>query len=234
MPVAVTHWLYQFDELSDAAKEKAREWYRSGQLDYDWWDSVYEDALRMAEILGIEIDYRYHPASGRPGSKGWKEPKIWFSGFSSQGDGACWEGSYRYAKGALKKLQSEAPARYQYCKPDGTLEWTESKGNTELHRIARTLQKVQARHFYKLVATVSHRGRYSHSGCMDIEVEHDEDRYRDLGDAEGEIKDLLRDFADWIYRRLEEEHDWLLSDEQVEDSIRANEYTFNERGNRED
>lgn len=234
MPVAVTHWLYQFDELSDAAKEKAREWYRSVALDHCWWDSVYEDALRMAEILGIEIDYRYHPASGRPGSKGWKEPKIWFSGFSSQGDGACWEGSYRYAKGALKKLQSEAPARYQYCKPDGTLEWTESKGNTELHRIARTLQKVQARHFYKLVATVSHRGRYSHSGCMDIEVEHDEDRYRDLGDAEGEIKDLLRDFADWIYRRLEEEHDWLLSDEQVEDSIRANEYTFNERGNRED
>ena len=233
MPVAVTHYLYKFEELSDRAKDKARSWYLEGQLDYDWWDSVYEDALRMAEILGIEIDYRHHPASGRPGSKGWKEPKIWFRGFSSQGDGACWEGSYRYAKGALKKLQSEAPARYQYCKPDGTLEWAESKGNTELHRIARALQKVQARHFYKLVATVSHRGFYSHSGCMIVDVEHDEDRYRDLGDAEGEIKDLLRDFADWIYRRLEDEHDWLTSDEQVDESIIANEYTFDEDGNYE-
>ena len=233
MPVAVTHYLYKFEELSDRAKDKARSWYREGQLDYDWWDSVYEDALRMAEILGIEIDYRYH-APTSPGGNGYKEPKIWFSGFSSQGDGACWEGSYRYAKGALKKLQSEAPARYQYCKPDGTLEWTESKGNTELHRIAGALQKVQARHFYKLVATVSHRGFYNHSGCMIIDVEHDEDRYRDLGDAEGEIKDLLRDFADWIYRRLEEEHDWLTSDEQVDESIIANEYTFDEDGNRED
>lgn len=234
MPVAVTNWLYKFEELSDRAKEKAREWYRAGQLDYDWWDSVYEDALRMAEILGIEIDYRYHPASGRPGSKGWKEPKIWFSGFCSQGDGACWEGSYRYAKGALKKLQSEAPARYQYLKPDGTSEWTENAGNIELHRIAKALQKVQARHFYKLVAVSNHRGHYNHSGCMSIEVEHDEDRYRDLGDAEDDIKDALRDFADWIYRRLEEEHDWLTSDEQVDDSIIANEYTFDEDGNRED
>jgi hypothetical protein len=232
MPVAVTHWLYKFEELSDRAKEKARSWYREGQLDYDWWDFIYEDAMRMAEILGIEVDFRYHgPRS--PGKKGYKEPKIWFSGFSHQGSGACWEGSYRYAKGALKKLQSEAPARYQYFKPDGTMEWTENKGNIELHRIAKALQKVQDRHFYKLVATSTHRGHYNHSGCMSIEVEHDEAPYRDLGDAEDDIKDALRDFADWIYRRLEEEHDWLTSDEQVDESIIANEYTFDEEGNRE-
>ena len=231
MPVAVTHWLYQFDELSDAAKEKAREWYRSGQLDYDWWDSVYEAALRMAEILGIEIGRRTYRNNGGHSNGA---PTIWFSGFSSQGDGACWEGSYRYAKGALKKLQSEAPARYQYCKPDGTLEWTESSGNIELHRIAKALQDVQARHFYKLTATSTHRGHYNHSGCMDIEVEHDDDRYRDIGDAEDEVKGALRDFADWIYERLEDEHDWLTSDEQVDESIIANEYTFDEDGNRED
>ena len=232
MPVAVTHWLYKFEELSDRAKEKAREWYRSGQLDYDWWDFVYDDALRMAEILGIEVDFHYHEPRSQ-GKKGYKEPKIWFSGFSHQGSGACWEGSYRYAKGALKKLQSEAPARYQYLKPDGTSEWTENAVNIELHRIAKTLQKAQARHLYKLVATSTHRGHYNHSGCMSIEVEHDEDRYRDLGDAEDDIKDALRDFADWIYRRLEEEHDWLTSDEQVDESIIANEYTFDEDGNRE-
>lgn len=38
---------YTFDELDDHAKEKARQWYREGELDYDWWDSTYEDAERV-------------------------------------------------------------------------------------------------------------------------------------------------------------------------------------------
>ena len=230
MPALKQYLTYTFDELSDTAKEKAREWYRDGQLDYDWWEFVYDDALRMAEILGIEIDYRYHPASGRPGSKGWKEPKIWFSGFWSQGDGACWEGTYRYKPGAAKAMAAEAPERYQYGKPDGTTEWTENAGNKELNRIAKALQAVQARQFYKLEASVSQRGFYHHSGCMSVEVTHADSMYRDIGDAEDEITTLMRDFADWIYARLESEHDWLTSDEQVDEALRGGGYTFNEDG----
>lgn len=230
MPALKQYLIYTFDELSESAKEKAREWYRNGQLDYDWWDSVYYDALRMAEILGIDIDYRYHEASGRPGSKGWKEPKIWFSGFWSQGDGACWEGTYRYKPGSVKAIASEAPERYQYGKPDGTTEWTENAGNRELNRIAKALQDVQKPFFYKLEASVHQSGHYNHSGCMRVSVEHADDRYRDIGDAEDEIRDLMRDFADWIYDCLEQEHEWLTSDEQVDESIISNGYMFNEDG----
>lgn len=231
MPIQVTHTykLFQFDELSDRAKEVAREWYRQASLDYEWWDSVYEDAIRMAEIIGIEIDYRHH-SPNRPGAKGYKEPKIWFSGFSCQGDGACWEGSYRYAAGALKKLEEEAPAFYK----DEAGARQPIPSNVELHRIAKALQDVQRRHFYKLEARSTHRGHYNHSGCMSIEVAHTEDLYRDLGDAEDEVKEALRDFADWVYRRLEEEYSWLTSDEQVDESIRSNEYTFDGGGNRAD
>ncbi len=234
MPIPMTrhYTLYTFDELSESAKEKARAWYREASNHDEWWDSVYEDALRMAEIIGIEIDYRHHP--GRNGRSGWSEPKIGFSGFWSQGDGASWEGRYRYAKGALKKLQEEAPAKYQYGKEDGSLEETVNPSNLELHRIAKGLQDVQRRHFYRLEATSTHRGHCLHSGCMSIEVQDIEDPYRDIGDAEDDVTDLLRDFADWIYRRLEEEYEWLNSDEQVDESIRCNEYTFDEDGNRED
>lgn len=228
IPVTRHYTLYTFDELSESAKEKARAWYREASCHDEWWDSVYEDALRMAEIIGIEIDYRYHP--GRNGRSGWKEPKIWFSGFSSQGDGACWEGSYRYAPGALKKLESEAPAFYK----DKVGVKQPIPINVELHRIAKALQDAQRRHFYALRATSTHRGHYNHSGCMSIEVEHAEDPYRALGGAEDDIKEALRDFADWIYRRLEDEYDWLNSDEQVDESIRCNEYTFDEDGNRAD
>lgn len=43
---------YNFDELSDKAKDKAREWMRnSGVCMDEWWDSTYEDAANV----GIKI-----------------------------------------------------------------------------------------------------------------------------------------------------------------------------------
>lgn len=204
MPALKQYLIYTFDELPDAAKEKAREWYRNGQLDYDWWEFVYDDADKIASIIGIDID-----------RKGKNTPAIYFSGFWSQGDGACFEGSYRYKKGWRKEL-----AKYAQ----------KNEHNAEIWQIAEALQTIQASQFYKLEATCRHRGHYQHSGCMSVEVEHAEDRYRDIGDAEDEVRDQLRLFADWIYGRLEQEHDWLTADEQVDESIRANEYTFNEDG----
>jgi hypothetical protein len=50
---------YKFDELSDSAKEKARDWYRDGALDYEWWDCTYEDAKTIGlEITGFDLDQR--------------------------------------------------------------------------------------------------------------------------------------------------------------------------------
>lgn len=204
MPETREITVYKFDELSDKAKEKAREWYRDGQLDYDWWDSVYEQADTAAKHLGIDID-----------RKGKHTPAIYFSGFCSQGDGACFEGTYRYKKGWRSALLHEFG-------PGDTL--------NELLSIGQALQAIQARQFYKLEATCRHSGHYQHSGCMSVEVTHADSMYRDIGDAEDELRDALRAFADWVYDRLESEHDWLTADEQVDDSIRANGYEFLENG----
>ena len=38
--------------------------------------------------------------------------------------------------------------------------------------------------------------------------------------------------ARWLYRQLEAEYDYLTSDEAIDDSIIANEYTFTENGRR--
>ena len=204
--------VFQYDELDDRAKERAREWYsRHVFEDSCDWEFVYEDAVRVAEILGIEIEPLYVPLMN---GKSRKTPSIFFSGFSSQGDGACFEGTYRYAKGATKKIRQYAPQ------------------DKELHRIADELQAVQRKHFYHLIASMNHTGHYCHSGCMSVEVEHNEDRYRDIGDAEEEITQLMCDFADWIYERLSDEYDYQTSDEAVEEAIRANEYEFDEEGAR--
>jgi len=53
MPHEQTKTVYYFDELSDKAKDKARDWFREGALDYDWYGTTFEDAVRVANTLGI-------------------------------------------------------------------------------------------------------------------------------------------------------------------------------------
>lgn len=51
--------VYQFDELGERAKERAREWYRQVAFDDSRWsESVIEDSTRIAAILGIDISTR--------------------------------------------------------------------------------------------------------------------------------------------------------------------------------
>lgn len=202
---------YKFAELSESAKERAREWYREGNLDYDWWDSIYETAAAAADLLGIEL--RQKPVKLMNGETR-HDPAIYFSGFASQGDGACFEGEYRYKPGSVKGIKAEFPR------------------DKELHQIAENLRDVQRRNFYRLTASVRHTGRYCHAMSTTIDVENSIDRYRDVSsDDVDSVQEYLRDFMHWIYKRLETEHDFLQSDESVDEMMAANEYEFDEEGN---
>lgn len=202
--------IFKYDELSPKAQERAREsWARHAFEDSCDWEYVYEDAQTVGALMGIEIDDRSFKTCG--GGTG-KSPDIMFSGFWSQGDGACFNGSYRYAKGGVKAVKGYAGV------------------DTELHSIAQGLQDVQKRHFYRLWASCKQRGHYSHSGCMDVSVSDSENEYRDLGDAEQDVRDLLRRFADWIYDQLEKEYDYRTSDDVVSEDISNNEMEFTEEG----
>ena len=56
MPTVKTITAYTFDELSEEAKEKAREWMRDHALEYDWWDFIYEDAANVGiKITGFDL-----------------------------------------------------------------------------------------------------------------------------------------------------------------------------------
>jgi hypothetical protein len=84
-----------------------------------------------------------------------RRPHIFFRGFWSQGDGACFEGRYAYARRASAAIRRHAPL------------------DVELHRIVDRLQAVQRRNFYQLSAEARHRGHDCHVGCMAITVERD-------------------------------------------------------------
>ena len=204
--------VYQFPELSDAAKEKARSWYRELGPHDDWWDAVYQDFERVCDILGIRLKttpVRLMGGGTRP------KPCIWFSGFCSQGDGASFEGYLSHAKGGATRIRDYAPT-------DATL-----------HGIADRLQAIQRRNFYQLAAEVSHRGRYYHEYTMSVDVTRDSPSGQPLtADAEEVVTEALRDLARWLYRKLEAEYDHLTSDEAIEEGIIVNEYTFTEAGRR--
>ena len=203
--------IYTFDELDDKAKERARDWWRNSEArsgDLFWAEFVIEDACRIAEILGIEFETQtVRLMNGGKRDK----PKIWWQGFGSQGDGASFEGNYSYAKNASKRIREYAP------------------NDEQLHAIADALQEVQQRESYGLYARIKRHGYYYHEYCMDIAVRDQHDNYAGLETTE-EIREQLREFARWIYRQLEAEYEYTMSDEYVDESIRINEYEFTADG----
>lgn len=204
--VEVKTKLYKFSELSEDVQKKVVEKAREEASEHVHYDFVYEDAQRMGAMLGITIDDRQWTNShGYNGST----PKIWWSGFWSQGDGACFDGSYEYVKGASKAIRAEC-------------------NDEKLIRFADELQALQKPFLYGLRATCTHSGHYYHSGCMRVEVTHkqeDGDHWRAWENRslpEDELTEILRDFANWIYRQLEAEYDYQTSEEAVRESLLMN------------
>lgn len=227
--------VYTYEQLSDSAKEKARDHHRDHHLDYDWWDATYEDVVTIANLMSIDIDTRPVKLYGG-GTR--QEPCIGFSGFCSQGDGAHFEGRWTPANGPLEMLN----AVMDYAPQDD-----------RLHAIAFDLAHLSER-CNNLIpdacVRVTHSGHYQHENCTRFEIElpvpDRVDEYNELQmmtwealrkrhglddyDFEAEIKEALRAFMRWIYRQLEAEHDYLTSDEAIEESIIANGYTYDEDG----
>jgi hypothetical protein len=203
--------VYDFTELSGAARDKARAWFRE-TIDHDWWDSVYDDFEQICPILGITLATRTVRLMGG-GTR--QKPCIWFSGFWSQGDGACFEGRYAYAPRAPHRIREYAPQ------------------DTELHRIADALQRLQRDNFYQLTAVIRHRGRYSHAYCMTFDIDRDSPAGHPIVNrGEDDLIEALRDLANWLYRALEREYEFQTSDEIVDEGMSANGYTFTVEGQR--
>lgn len=204
--------VFRLEELSDGAKDVARSWYREGGFDHDWFDAVFDDFERICILLGVELATQPVRLFGG-GTR--HKPCIWFSGFASQGDGACFEGRWQHAKAAPRSIRAHAPT------------------DSELHRIADALQAIQRRNIYQLYAVVAHRGRYHHEHSMAISVERDSPTGQAMtSDAEKAATEALRDLARWLYRQLEREFDYLNSDDAVDEAIKANGYSFTAAGDR--
>ncbi len=210
MPRIVETVVYELRELSGAARERARAWYRESCLDHDWHEFVYDDFETVCTLLGVTLRTRPVPLM----SGGTREkPCVYFRGFWSQGDGASFEGGYAYAPGAARAIRAHAPK------------------DEELHAVADALQAVQRRNFYQLAARIRQRGRYCHEYTMEIAVERDSPAWQDMtAGAEDAVIEALRDLARWLYRQLEREYEYQSSDAVVDETIELNAWTLTEAG----
>ncbi len=212
MPRVIEITVYTIDELSDAAKEAAHAWYRQSCLDYEWYDFVYQDFETICGILGVTLatrPVRLHGGGTRD------KPQIFWTGFSSQGDGASFAGHYNYAKGAARAIRAYAPK------------------DDELHRIADALQAVQRRNIWQLHASICQRGRYCHEYTMAIEVERESPtRQPPTPEAEYAVTEALRDLARWLYLQLRDAYEAETSDCSVDEAMEVNGWTFTAQGTR--
>lgn len=195
-----------FEELSDKAKQKARDDFTARDYPYhDWWDSVFEDANEIATRLGLAIRTSRQAKNGKQIT----DLNISFSGFWSQGDGACFRGQYKYNPAAVADIQHYAP------------------NDKELLRIATELtvmqitQRLQGLEYFSAGITTS--SNYSHSNTMSFDIyEYGID---EIGQPdEKQFAQLMRDFADWIYGQLEHERDYLYSDEVVDNYLQEEKF----------
>ena len=172
--------------------------HRNINIHHDWWDSVYTDFTEDMAAVGIDV---------------WR---MYFSGFWSQGDGACFEGSL-----------------------DNALTYLDHHHKDQFPMI-RKLMEVGG----YIGTDCKHSGRYYHEHCTHFSTDHDtfyrtvecptefQEQIVDAWDRELEDeveafeKDVIEQWRTYmrdLYRKLEAEHDYLTSDEAVWEAIEANE-----------
>lgn len=206
MPTIKEITVYKFSELEGRAKERAAEKLREWAIDHEWYDCTKEDFESFAERMGF------------------KDVKSWFSGFWSQGDGACFD--YK-GLDAEKLFNADCTGFEPYSAV--VLEWR--KNNAALIRQARRVQdSIWAE-------SVTHNSRYSHSKTRYTSLYIDHlglDCHTRLNamieELEKAVTELQRELSDQYYDVLEKEYEYITSDESISENADANEYEFDAQG----
>ena len=171
---------------------------------YDnWYDHVYESFRDDMLLHGIKVD------------------EIFFSGFWSQGDGACFEGSVYAWELFLQSIGYDNPALIQLAMDN----WS-------------TTVKQRGHYYHENCTRFDHEWVDPSMQFADDFIDyysryHHEDlratawlsmlRLVDYSKLEEHIEDAFRDHMRTLYRTLEAEYEYLTSDEVVWEAIQANE-----------
>lgn len=188
----------------DELIEKHRYW---NVKHIDWWDSTYSDFKERMRGIGVEVD------------------RMYFSGFCSQGDGACFEGSVSDWDLFLRSLGYTDKVLIQHAMDHFSFSVKHSG------------------HYYHENCTSFYADLCTPASAADEDFAErygpypwDADDVRtkawlallnqyDSTKLEDEFEEAFKDHMRTLYRDLEKEYDYLTSDEAVWESLEANEMT---------
>lgn len=189
------------------------------QVDHNWWEHIYDDAVHALSTIGVEVGTK---ANRTITGKIINDPSIWFSGFSSQGDGCSFEGVLRIA--SLKECTVKAKA---YAPLD-----------TDFHALALRAEGIfddviveQVRQ--RMLSSEDHPDCHETATFLISSGPRDHTTAINNGsdipyELEKTIDSWLEDVAGWIYDLLEKEYDHLTSEESLDAACEG--YTFDEDG----
>ena len=185
--------------VSSERREKLIEQHRYINVEHEgWWEGVYHNFSEDMKAVGIGVT------------------RMYFSGFCSQGDGACFEGSLG---NALTYLDHHHKGQYPMIR-----KLLEAGGDVYVN--------------------CEHRGHYYHQNCTEFWADADtltgmldqptefhetivEQWQEELADEmdgfEKAVIEQWRSYMQDLYSKLEDEYDHLTSDEVVWEIIEANE-----------
>lgn len=197
--VSIEYKVYTFNELSEKAKQKA----------------IQDQQKFEQEILNL--DYVIEDEEAKLNELGYKDIKIFYSGFYSQGDGASFEAVI--TDQVLKRVLDENKDKFPILSKE--------------------------RHQYLLdfinVTIIRTNFHYYHENSRSINLEYNlyglDKRINNLDSLNSEIlrlEDCLeaerKELSKAIYKSLKEAYESILEEENIINNIIANEYLFLETG----
>ena len=192
--------LYQYSELSEKAKEKVLSDLHNINTDYDWYDFIFDDFMEKCENLGITVKYS----------------DIEFSGFWSQGDGACFTTNFIDIRKIIEVLKIEF--RNDFLK-NLFIDYFDT------YKIIKLSNYYS--HEYTVAVHYEDEFNYNHGGSYKRIADYLESKGEEI---ENKLESLKNQLCSKLYSDLQEEYEYLTSEEAIIETIEANEYEFTEEG----
>ncbi|MFA6083444.1 hypothetical protein [Mucilaginibacter sp.] len=200
--------LYSFSELDEKAREKALAELSGINVDFDWWDFIYDDVIAIAKTIGITINPK----------------RIYFRGFYSQGDGSTFSATIDLP-GLWEAISKEnwksyaELARLDFALPDMD------------RRIIRLLKEgkldvnpkiEQPRNGYYV--------RTELNACLPCNGNEYPLIEKQLEILEKGLQEIANMLNDHLFYSLREEYEYQTSETAVKETIESNEYWFTSDG----
>jgi hypothetical protein len=225
--ITITIECRKFEEWDKETQKVILKKHRDINVEYvDWYTAVYIDwAEKLAEygfdVTDVEFynKRKYNPETCRVEETAEKEKRtvynINYTGFWSQGDGASF---------TTKNISIE--------------KWLRKIDNKKYSRILKLLENNISSELSYSAEIHRRNSRYYHERSTTLNINWYPYKVYDmpnilglLEDIEKELEEHIIELNSGIYKSLQEEYEYLTSDESVSNTLIANEYEFDKEGN---